>query len=204
MRSSQAGDRMKVSMNSTYMKYVALAFVFLNLPSAIGQTIDVSHIQGYVTESRLGWQYEVELDCESAESSFLHSQDIKSILIEQLKVKDIVESSDSLYSLKLAITDHSCNKNGENDEFVSPLALYRNETTYAVVILKVLFEIQEKSTDRILYSQEVVVLGNNEEEEGNLFWYMFDLEKKEVSLKSAWGRVVEEVVNKTKKVLNNV
>lgn len=191
-------------MNNKYFRTAIFILAVFHSISLFAESIDVRPVKQYPNTMSLGWQYSIELDCSSKEESFISSYDeLNKVVIEHLKTHDIEDNSNAPIALNISITDFSCDKNGLHDEFISPLSLYASETTTAAVILKVNFEIERKETSQILHSQEIVVISNNEEKEGHFMWFFFDKKVREVSLKTAWNRTAEQIVNKTKKVLKN-
>lgn len=183
-------------------KAFLVLLALLSYSSALSESIDVSWIRHFPNPINLGWQYQVELDCNSNERSFLSSsEELKKALLNQLKTKNIEDRASSPYTLKVTITDHSCNANGLNDDFVSPLGLYGKETTSALVVVKVNFEIEEKSNNKIIHSEEIILLSKNEEEEGHFMWFIFEKEIKEVSLRNAWGKASKYIADKVEEIL---
>lgn len=203
IKSSLVNHQWKMSMNRFTLNSFFLIFL-ATTQTVSAENIDYRAVKQYPNPMNLGWQYEVELDCNSKEESFIRSYDeLNQVVIGQLKAHDIENDSNSQNALNISITDFSCDKNGLQDKFVSPLSLYTSNTISSAVILKINFEVERKDTGQILHSQEIIVISSNEEKDGNFMWFTFDKKVKEVSLRTAWGRAVEKIVRKTKEVLKN-
>jgi hypothetical protein len=184
-----------------YFKLLFLIILtFLNGEKVFAINLDIAPVTIYATSPSKSWQEKLDVDCKTSGRFTIYGLDeLRKMIVDRFVSSGLEVDKNSKNLLSIYITDYSCNENGLEDNFQSPLGLYSDEDTRAQAFLRVVYELSDKNSKMLLDSGEITVIGENSEEKGNFTWYLKEHRLKHFNPEKAWIEIVDRLVKKLKR-----
>jgi hypothetical protein len=183
--------------SKTFIHYLfLLPLAFLTLHSAYSESVDVKNIIQFPTFFELPSNWRGQLDCRSTPGISIRAGiQLREDLIKRLGIKGISVNESSQRKASLYITDFTCGRDGIEDTTEIPLSLANFVDKSASFIARVILEIQDGRTSRLIDSKEIVVKGVIAEKENRILFFSSGTHYQDVIEPKVWEAFADEVVN---------
>ena len=145
-------------------------------------------------------QMRTDMDCEreagfSIRDAAYLKRDLKILLAQQ----NIEFSSKAPYQLRMYITHEDCGSNGEENYRSYPLGIGLSEKDFANAYLRIVTELQSKSSGEIISMHEYIAVARLEKTISRFLAFYIAAEEKQITKRELWKPLAKELAQRITK-----